>query len=49
MKGRVVVDRPGLMEIDVFLLSSRGWDLVVFNSKDTHPTPMTLSKGQIIL
>ena len=44
-----LLSRPGLMEIDVFLLSSRGWDLVVFNSKDTHPTPMTLSKGQIIL
>jgi signal transduction histidine kinase len=35
------------MEIDVFLFSAKGWDLVVSNSKDVTLTPLTLSKDQI--
>jgi len=35
------------MEIDVFLFSAQGWDLVVSSSKDATLTPLTLSKDQI--
>ena len=42
-----LLSRPSLMEIDVFLFSPKGWDLVVSNSKDIHLTQMTLSKEQI--
>jgi signal transduction histidine kinase len=42
-----LLSRSSLMEIDVFLFSSKGWDLVVSNSKDVTLTPLTLSKDQI--
>jgi two-component system NtrC family sensor kinase len=42
-----LLSRPGLMEIDVFLFSAKGWDLVVSTSKDVALTPLTLSKDQI--
>jgi two-component system NtrC family sensor kinase len=42
-----LLSRPSLMEIDIFLFSARGWDLVLSNSKDTHLTAITLSKEQI--
>ena len=42
-----LLSRPSLMEIDVFLFSAKGWDLVVSNSKDVTLTPLTLSKDQI--
>ena len=42
-----LLSRRFLMEIDVFLFSSKGWDLVVSNSKDVTLTPLTLSKDQI--
>jgi signal transduction histidine kinase len=35
------------MEIDVFLFSAKGWDLVVSNSKDVTLTPLTLSNDQL--
>ena len=42
-----LLSRPSLMEIDVFLFSAQGWDLVVSNSKDVTLTPLTLSNEQI--
>jgi hypothetical protein len=42
-----LLSRPSLMEIDVFLFSTKGWELVVSNSKDVHLTPLTLSNEQI--
>ncbi|HUL21811.1 MAG TPA: ATP-binding protein [Thermodesulfobacteriota bacterium] len=42
-----LLSRTFLMQIDVFLFSANGWDLVVSHSRDTHPTPLTLSKDQI--
>jgi len=42
-----LLSRPSLMEIDVFLFSAQGWDLVVSTSKDATLTPLTLSKDQI--
>jgi signal transduction histidine kinase len=42
-----LLSRPSLMEIDVFLFSAKGWDLVVSNSKDVTLTPLTLSNDQL--
>jgi signal transduction histidine kinase len=42
-----LLSRPSLMEIDVFLFSTKGWDLVVSNSKDVRLTPLNLSSEQI--
>jgi len=42
-----LLSRPSLREIDVFLFSAKGWDLIVANSKDAHRTALTLSKDQI--
>jgi len=42
-----LLSRPSLMEIDIFLFSPKGWDLIVSHSKNTHRTPFTLSKEQI--
>ena len=42
-----LLSRPSLMEIDVFLFSTKGWNLIVSHSKDVHLAPMTLSKEQI--
>lgn len=42
-----LLSRPSLMEIDVFLFSAKGWDLVVSNSKDVTLTPLALSNDQI--
>ena len=42
-----LLSRPFLMEVDVFLFSAKGWDLVISHSKDTRLTPLTLSKDQI--
>jgi signal transduction histidine kinase len=35
------------MEIDVFLFSATGWDIVVSHSRDTRRTSFTFSKAQI--
>lgn len=43
-----LLSRPGLIQIDVFLLSSRGWDLIASTSKGVPWTPLTLSKDQIL-
>ncbi len=42
-----LLSRPSLMEIDIFLFSPKGWDIIISHSKKTHPTPLTLSKEQI--
>jgi two-component system, NtrC family, sensor kinase len=43
-----LLSRPSLMEIDVFLFSSKGWESVVSTSKwNTPGTILTLSKDQI--
>jgi len=42
-----LLSRPFLMEIDVFVFSPKGWDLVVSNSKDVHLTSLTLTNEQI--
>ena len=42
-----LLSRPFLTEIDLFLFSARGWDLVVSNSKDVHLASLTLTTEQI--
>ena len=42
-----LLSRPFLMEIDVFLFSPKGWDLVVSNSKDVYLPSLTLTNEQI--
>ena len=42
-----LLSRPSLMEIEVFLLSAKGSDLVVSNSKDVTLTPLTFSNDQL--
>jgi two-component system NtrC family sensor kinase len=42
-----LLSRPFLTEIDLFLFSPRGWDLIVSNSKDVHLASLTLSTEQI--
>jgi two-component system NtrC family sensor kinase len=42
-----LLSRPFLTEIDLFLFSHRGWDLIVSNSKDAHLSPLTLTTEQI--
>ena len=42
-----LLSRPSLMEIDIFLFSARGFDLIVSNSKDVHLTSLILSREQI--
>ncbi len=41
-----LLSRPSLVEIDVFLFSAKGWDMVVSSSKDVTLTPLTLSKDR---
>ena len=42
-----LLSRPFLTEIDLFLFSPRGWDLIVSNSKDVHLASLTLKTEQI--
>ncbi len=43
-----LLSRPSLMEIDVFLFSPRGWELLISSSKRNIPNaPLKLSGGQI--
>jgi signal transduction histidine kinase len=42
-----LLSRSFLMEIDVFLFSAKGWDVIVSHSRDTRRTSLALSKGQI--
>ncbi len=42
-----LLSRPFLMEIDVFLFSAMGWELVVSHSRDTRRASLALSKDQI--
>ena len=42
-----LLSRPFLVEIDLFLFSPKGWDLIVSNSKDAHLTSLTLTNEQI--
>ena len=42
-----LLSRSFLMEIDVFLFSAKGWDIVVSHSRDIHQTSLALSKYQI--
>lgn len=43
-----LLSRPSLMEIDIFLLSHRGWELLISSSKsNVSSTTLTLSKDQI--
>jgi two-component system NtrC family sensor kinase len=43
-----LLSRPSLMEIDIFLFSSKGWETVVSTSKRNVPkAPLTLSNAQI--
>ncbi len=42
-----LLSRPFLMEIDLFLFSTKGWDLIVSNSKDVYLTSLTLTNEQI--
>ncbi len=41
-----LLSRPSLTEIDIFLFSAKGWDLIISHSKTTHPIPLALSKEQ---
>jgi two-component system NtrC family sensor kinase len=42
-----LLSRPSLREINIFLFSPKGWDLIVSNSRDVHPTALALSRDQI--
>jgi two-component system NtrC family sensor kinase len=42
-----LLSRPNLREINVFLFSHKGWELIVSNSKDAHSTALTLSRDQM--
>ncbi len=42
-----LLSRPSLMEIDVFLFSSKGWDPLISQSKSLNPTPFSLTNEQI--
>ena len=42
-----LLSRPFLTEIDLFLFSPTGWDLIVSNSKDVHLASLTLTTEQI--
>ncbi len=42
-----LLSRPFLMEIDLFLLTPKGWDLVVSSSKDVHLPSLALTNEQI--
>ena len=42
-----LLSRPSLTEIDIFLFSHKGWELIVSNSKDVQRTALTLSNDQI--
>ena len=42
-----LLSRPSLMAIDVFLFSSKGWEVIVSSSKMTEPVPFTLKADQI--
>jgi len=41
-----LLSRPFLTEIDLFLFSARGWDLIVSNSKDVHLSSLNLTTEQ---
>jgi signal transduction histidine kinase len=42
-----LMSRRSLMEIDVFLFTAKGWELIVSHSRDISRTPFKLSKDQI--
>ena len=42
-----LLSRPFLMEIDVFLLSAKDWEIVVSHSREARQASLTLSKDQI--
>ena len=42
-----LLSRVYLTGIDVFLFSDKDWELIVSDSRDTHPAPLALSKDQI--
>jgi len=43
-----LLSRPSLMEIDIFLFSTKGWETIVTSSKlNIHGTALTLSNDQI--
>jgi len=44
-----LLSRPSLREIDLFLFSPKGWNLIISNSKDFPRTKLTLSDHQIHL
>ena len=41
--------RPSLTEIDVFLFTAKGWEVIVSSSKESLRTPLQLSPSQISL
>ena len=43
-----LLSRPSLREIDVFLFSPKGWELVTSHSKDTHRTTLNLTNDQAL-
>jgi signal transduction histidine kinase len=42
-----LLSRPSLMEIDVFLFSPKGWELLTSHSKHANPTTLTLTNEQV--
>ena len=42
-----LLSRPSLMEIDVFLFSPKGWELLTSHSKYTPQTALALTNDQI--
>lgn len=42
-----LLSRPSLMEIDVFLFTGKGWEILTSHSKHARPTALSLSKEQV--
>jgi signal transduction histidine kinase len=42
-----LLSRPGLLEIDLFLFSNPGWELIVSQSREAYRTPLSLSEDQL--
>ncbi len=44
-----LLSRPSLMEIDVFLFTAKGWEMIVSNSKETLRSSLVLTADQLNL
>lgn len=42
-----LLSRPSLLEIDVFLFTSKGWEMLTSHAKQSTPIPLNLSEEQV--